>query len=190
MFSIEDLKEILKQRLSKKRYVHSLNVADECEKLAKTWGYDEEKAYLAGLLHDICKDIHQDEQNKMVLKSDLNVTDIELVNAPLWHSIAGSWFAENILNINDEDIICAIRYHTVARANMSILEEIVYIADLISIDRKYKDVDKMRRLAYMNLKKAMLEAVSFSIKDIVNKALTIPAHTIEAYNQYTSFKNK
>ena len=190
MYTIEDLKEILKERLSKKRYIHSLNVADESRKLAKKWGENQDKAYLAGLLHDICKDIPQADQRVMVEKSKLSVTSVELLTPRLWHAIAGAWYTENILEITDIEIIEAIRYHTVARAGMSRLEEIIYIADLISIDRSYKDVERMRKLAYTSLDKIMLEAVSFSIVDVVNKISKIPSHTFEAYNQYTVVKNK
>ena len=190
MYTIADLKEILKERLTKKRYIHSLNVADESKKLAKKWNEDQDKAYLAGLLHDICKDIPQTDQKLMAQKSKLSVTSVELSTPPLWHAIAGAWYVENILEIDDKDIIEAIRYHTVARAGMSRLEEIVYIADIISIDRTYKDVDKIRKLAYINLDKTMLEAVSFSIIDVVNKISKIPSHTFEAYNQYSIVKNK
>ncbi len=190
MYTTEELKEIMRDRLSKKRYIHSLNVADESRKLAKKWNEDQDKAYLAGLLHDICKDIPQDEQKNMVDKSNLSVTDIELAAQPLWHSIAGAWYAENILGIKDYDIINAVRYHTVGRADMSKLEEIVYIADIISIDRTYKEVEKMRKLAYLDLQKAMFEAVKYSIVYVVNKGAKIPVHSIEAYNKYTIAKVK
>ena len=73
---------------------------------------------------------------------------------------------------------------------MSRLEEIVYIADLISADRTYKDADRMRKLAYSDLNKTMLEALKYSITDVVNKGSKLPPQTIEAYNQYTSVKDK
>lgn len=190
MYTIVELQGILKGRLSKKRYIHSLNVADESKKLAIKWNEDTEKAYLAGLLHDICKDITPALQKEMVLKSNLSVTKIELNAPPLWHAIAGAWYVENVLNITDKDIINAIRYHTVARSGMTKLEEIVYMADLISVDRVYNDVEKMRKLAYADLDRAMLGAISFSINDVVNKFSKLPSHTVEAYNQYTLVKNK
>ena len=190
MYTIEELKEIMRERLTKKRYIHSLNVADESRKLAKKWSVDQDTAYLAGLLHDICKDIPQKEQKDMVDKSSFSVDTVELFSPPLWHAIAGAWYAENILGITDKNIINAIRYHTVSRAGMSRLEEIIYIADLISIDRNYKDAERMRRLAYTNLDRTMLEAIKYSIIYVVNKGSKLPSSTIEAYNQYTLVKNK
>ena len=191
MYSAEEIIDILDIRLSKKRYQHSLNVAEEAGKLAEHYNYpDTEKAYIAGLLHDICKEIPKEEQLAMVSASDMDVTDVELVTPPLFHAIAGARYSEQVLNIDDRDILNAIRYHTVGRAGMSRLEEIIYIADLISEDRNYKDVNKMRKYAYQSIEKAMLEALKFSITDVVGKGSLLPRHTIEAYNHYISIKKK
>ena len=190
MHSVSEIQLLLKERLSKKRYIHSLNVADESRKLAQKWNLDPEKAYFAGLIHDICKDCPQIEQNQMVKKSKMNISDVEYQIPSLWHAIAGAWYAENFLDIKDTDILSAVRYHTCGRAGMSQLEEIVYIADLISADRTYKDAERMRKLAYSDLNKTMLEALKYSITDVVNKGSKLPHQTIEAYNQYTSVKDK
>ncbi|MCH5348473.1 MAG: bis(5'-nucleosyl)-tetraphosphatase (symmetrical) YqeK [Oscillospiraceae bacterium] len=191
MYSAEEIIDILDIRLSKKRYQHSLNVAEEAGKLAEHYNYpDTEKAYIAGLLHDICKEIPKEEQLAMVSASDMDVTDVELVTPPLFHAIAGARYSEQVLNIDDEDILNAIRYHTVGRADMSRLEEIIYIADLISEDRNYKDVNKMRKYAYQSIEKAMLEALKFSITDVVGKGSMLPHHTIDAYNHYMNIKKK
>ena len=191
MYSAEEIIDILDIRLSKKRYQHSLNVAEEAGKLAEHYNYpDTEKAYIAGLLHDICKEIPKEEQLAMVSASDMDVTDVELVTPPLFHAIAGARYSEQVLHVRDEDILNAIRYHTVGRAGMSRLEEIIYIADLISEDRNYKDVNKMRKYAYQSIEKAMLEALKFSVTDVVGKGSMLPHHTIEAYNHYISIKKK
>lgn len=186
-----EITDILEIRLSKKRFQHSLNVADEAKKLAEKYDYpDTEKAYLTGLLHDICKEIPKEEQLEMVKKSKLDVSEVELGTPPLFHAVAGAWYAENVLNIHDDDMLNAVRYHTVGRAGMSKLEKIIYLADLISADRNYKDVNKMRKLAYQSLDKAMLEALKFSVTDVVAKGSMLPHHTIEAYNFYITEKKK
>ncbi|MCH5194125.1 MAG: bis(5'-nucleosyl)-tetraphosphatase (symmetrical) YqeK [Oscillospiraceae bacterium] len=191
MYSAEEIIDILDIRLSRKRYQHSLNVAEEAGRLAEHYNYpDTEKAYIAGLLHDICKELSKEEQFEMVSSSDMDVTDVELVTPPLFHAIAGAYYSEQVLHIRDEDILNAIRYHTVGRAGMSRLEEIIYIADLISEDRNYKDVNKMRKYAYQSIEKAMLEALKFSVADVVGKGSMIPRHTIEAYNHYIQIKKK
>lgn len=185
MIDSEEIKSLLKERLSKKRYTHSLNVASEAQRLAKLYGADPVKAYLAGLLHDICKELPHGEQEELMLEGDMELTGTELSSKSLWHGPAGAYYVNAYLGIEDKDIINAIRFHTVGRSGMSILEEIIYMADLISEDRSYKDVDKMRKLAYSDLNRAMLEAICFSVRSVTEKGGYIPHYTIDAYNQYT-----
>jgi nicotinate-nucleotide adenylyltransferase len=186
MYSDDELIDILKIRLSKKRFTHSLNVAAEAKKLAENYGYkDPSEAYTAGLVHDCCKEIPTDEQLAMVKKSRRNVCEAELVTPALYHAIAGAYYVETVFGFNDNDFLNSIRYHTTARAEMTEIEKIIYLADLVSADRTYKDVDKMRKLAYRDIDKAMLEALRFSIEEVVEKSSLLPVQTIEAYNYYT-----
>ncbi len=194
LYDISEKKKYLKENLSQKRYTHSLNVAEECRKLAVKYGEDPDKAYFAGLLHDICKELPDDEQKKIVLESNFSVCREELETRSLWHAIAGAYFIKTHFGVEDIDIINAVRFHTVGRAGMTRLEEIVYIGDLISADRDYKDVDRMRKISYTDINSAMLEAFSYSIKSVVKKGGLIPICTAEGYNFYTrlykSEKNK
>ena len=144
MIGNDELLEVLRLRLSKKRLQHSKNVADEAQRLAEKYGADPEKAYTAGLLHDICKEIPPEEQKNYVLLSRRDVCDAEKEVPALWHSIAGAYYAEFVLGCHDEDMLNAVRYHTAGRGNMSLLEEIVYMADLTSADRSYKDVARRK----------------------------------------------
>lgn len=189
-YGIDEFKIILEKRLSKKRYIHSLNVADRAKKLAEIWKADEEKAYIAGLLHDVCKDIDHSEQRKLIEMSYKDVTPEELMLPQLWHGIAGEVFCRTILEIDDDDILNSIRYHTVARKGMSILEEIIYLADLTSADRDYPDVEYMRKLTKKDLKESMIYALQYSVEDIVKKKSLLPKHTIEAYNGYICYSRK
>ena len=182
-------KEYLRDNLSKKRYTHCVNVANAAVKLAKKYGADTDKAYTAGLLHDVAKELPADEQLELVQKSDMDVDIIEKISTPLFHAVAGSVLVKELFNIYDEDIITAIRYHTVGCGNMSVLSQVIYLADLISDDRDYKDVKKMRKYAEQSLDKAMFEALRFSIKDSVEKGNTIPLSTLSAYNDF-AVKNR
>lgn len=177
-------KAFLKENLSKKRYNHSVNVAGAALELARRYGADADKAYIAGLLHDCAKEFEISEQLELALKSDLDVSDIEKKATPLYHAIAGSELVKTQFGITDKEIIHAIRYHTVACGNMPMLSQIVYLADLISEDRDYKDVKKMRKYAEQSLEKSMYEALRFSITDSVSKGNSIPLCTLEAYNDF------
>ena len=184
-YNIDEKKKYLKENLSSKRYQHSLNVAAECKKLAEKYGEDPEKAYFAGLLHDVCKELAPEEQLRLIKESGFAVCREELDTRSLWHAVAGAYFVKRVWGVEDIDIINSIRFHTVGRAGMSRLEEIVYLGDLVSADRTYKDVDKMRKLVYNNLDAAMLEGFVFSVKSVVKKGGLLPICTIEGYNSYT-----
>lgn len=188
-YNIDEKKKYIKEHLSAKRYGHSMNVAAECRKLAEKYGEDPDKAYFAGLLHDVCKELPEDEQRELVISSGFTYSREELDTRSLHHAIAGAGFVKKHFGVEDIDILNAIRFHTVGRAGMSRLEEIVYLGDLISAERDYKDVDKMRKLAYTSLNAAMLEAFAFSIKSVIKKGGFVPVCTVEGYNFYTRLEN-
>ena len=89
------------------------------------------------------------------------------------------------LGIKDIDILNAVRYHTAGRADMSMLEKIVYLGDLTSADRSYKDVEKYREMSFENLDNAMYNALKYSIGETLGKGGLIPPCTIAGYNFYT-----
>lgn len=184
MYHVKDKIAFLKNRLSVKRFKHSCNVACAAKQLAQQYGADLEKAYFAGLVHDICKEIPFEEQYQLMMEGIFEPDSAELHSRKLWHGIAGAHFIQTEFGIEDMDILNAVRYHTVGRAEMSRLEEIIYIADMISDDRTYKGVEKMRRLAQKDLQGAMLEALRDAINSVMKKEGLLSQNTIEAYNAY------
>ena len=184
MYHFDENRAFLKARLSKKRYTQSLNVAKEAQRLAELYGEDPEKAYFAGLMHDVCKELPAQEQEELVRASSFAVSKEELATKPVWHGIAGAYFLQVRMGVTDPDVLNAVRYHTVARAGMTRLEEIVYLADLISEDRTYARVEQMRQLCLTSINAAMLEGVRFSIETTLKKGGYLPPVTVEAYNQY------
>lgn len=179
----EALKVILQKRLNEKRYYHSLCVADEARRLAEKYGGDIEKAYLAGLLHDITKNAPDEEHLKIFKEFGIILSDVEQNAKKLWHAMSGALYVKNILGINDPEIIDAIRYHTTAKADMSPLAKILYLADFTSKDRDYEDVDVIREYVDESLEKAFVYALEYSIVDLVNQGRAIHPDTVQAYNQ-------
>ena len=180
---IKEIKEILQTKLNEKRYYHSLCVADEAVRLACRYGADKEKAFLAGLLHDITKNSSLKEHLKIFDDFGIILTDIEKNAQKLWHAISGAAYIENVLLIKDEEIISAVRYHTTAKRDMSLLQKVLYIADFTSADRDYDDVDIMRRLCNISLELAMEYALVYTIKELCDKKSAIHPDTMDAYNQ-------
>ncbi|MDP4119679.1 MAG: bis(5'-nucleosyl)-tetraphosphatase (symmetrical) YqeK [Bacillota bacterium] len=169
--------------MSEERYIHSINVATEAVFLAKKYGADEKKAEIAGILHDITKETPKEEQLQIIAMDGIILDDVEKAAPKLWHSISGAAFIKNQLQITDEDIINAVRYHTTARQNMSLLEKVIFVADFTGAERNYPGVEIMRQKSYLGLEEAMAFGLSFSIKDLAERNKPICRCTIDAFNQ-------
>ena len=182
MNKIEEYKLLLQSRLNEKRYYHSLCVADEAVRLAEKYGADTEKAYMAGLLHDITKNAPAQEHLHIFNSFGIMLNSVEQNAEKLWHAISGAVYVEHLLGIDDREIINAIRYHTTARGNMTLLDKVLYLADFTSIDRDYDDVDVMRKLVDKSMNEALLYALSYSIKDLISSGRALHLDTINAYN--------
>ncbi len=178
----EIFKNVLQERLTEKRYIHSLNVAESAVELARIYGADEGKAYTAGLVHDACKNMPSALQLSYMLENKVDLTDIEINTPKLYHAICGRAYVEKEFGITDEDMLNAVRYHTTGRKNMSLLEKIVFIADFISAERDYDGVEVMREKAKRSLDEAIVEGLSFTIKKLIDDERVVHPDTMDAYN--------
>lgn len=151
--------------LTPKRYIHTLGVAQESLQLAKRYGIDPDKAYMAGLLHDCAKCLTDEEKLELCEKYELELDDILKSQPDLTHSFLGAKIAEKEYGIKDKEILNAISYHTTGRPNMSMLEKIIFIADYIEPNRDYfEGLAKARELAYKNIDEAVIYALESTIK--------------------------
>lgn len=174
------LKEELLKNLSEKRYNHSLCVADKAKELALRFGADPEKAYLSGLLHDIMKEAPQEKQLKLISEGGIIVSRDQMMSPKLWHAYSSAVFIRDVLKIEDEDIFDAVFYHTTGKADMPLLTKIIYLADMISEDRNYKELPILRSLAEEDLDKALREALKMSIEFLLEKGSYVCDKTREA----------
>ena len=173
---------VLKEKLTENRFIHSLNVADSAEKLAIIYGGDPEKAYTVGLIHDVCKDTPAGLQLSYILENKVPVTEFEINTSKLYHSICGAAYCEKEFGITDKDMLNAVRYHTTGRAGMSLLEKIIFISDFISAERSYDGVEIMREKAERSLDEAIVEGLSFTIKDLIDRRMAVHPDTVGAFN--------
>ncbi len=132
--------EIIKPFLSEKRFKHSINVSKSAEQLAIKYGADPEKAKIAGMLHDIMKEMTPEEHKRLARELDVKLDEFELNTKKLLHAVIGSKYIEKVLGINDSDILNAVRYHTTGRAGMSVLEKVVFVA----ADRRFEPACLLR----------------------------------------------
>ena len=179
-----EYKALLRELLDDYRYIHSLGVAESARELAALYGYDEDKAYKAGLLHDVMKNATKDYQLQIMEKGGIILSQAEKNNPKLWHAMAGECYLRDEMGITDEELLGAVRYHTTGKAGMNLLEKIVYIADYISKERNYPDVDVMRRLSKeVSLEEASLYALRFSIRKFESIGGIIHTDSIDYYNE-------
>lgn len=171
-------RELLRGKLNPRRLFHSECVSECAGVLAERYGASVEKARLAGLLHDVMKNAPANEQ--LALMPD--ITPLELLNTKVWHQISGEAFLRQNGIVTDEEILGAVRWHTTGKAGMTLLEKIIYVADFISADRDYKDVEVVRRLAYISLEHAILYTSRYTVNKMVSQDLLLHPATVECYN--------
>lgn len=175
--------EILKKKLTNKRFNHSLMVAKAARTLAQQYNINPEKAYKAGLLHDVMKNESRENQLREINLAGIELEDYEFENDKLLHAPAGAAFVINQMYEKDKDFINSIRYHTTGREKMSKLEKIVYVADLISADRTYDDVEIVRNKAKKSLDQAIFYIISFQIAYLAQNSMFIGKNTVDLYNE-------
>ena len=179
--------ELLKVMLSKKRFTHTMNVAEACYDLAERFGGDKKRCYLAGMLHDIMKEELPERQKQMTVESGFQPDSAEIDTPALRHAVAGAAYVRDQLGIDDGEILAGIRFHTIGCAKMTLLEKIVYLGDMISAERSYKDVDRFRKICHSDLDRAMAVALAYNIMEVCRKCGYIPHYTFEAYNYYLKY---
>ena len=156
-------RRLAKKRLSAKRYQHTLNVRRMAVKLAKRWGADPEKAALAALLHDTAKELPREEMLQILKDNAIMEENAHNRPSPVWHGICAAILAQTQWGVEDEEVLSAIRCHTTGKPGMSLLDEIVFLADMTSAERDYPEVDYLRKLEKEDIHRAMREALEMNL---------------------------
>ena len=156
-------RRLAKKRLSAKRYQHTLNVRRMAVKLAKRWGADPEKAALAALLHDTAKELPREEMLQILNDNAIMAENAQNRPSPVWHGICAAILAQTQWGVEDEEVLSAIRCHTTGKPSMSLLDEIVFLADMTSAERDYPEVDYLRKLEKKDIHQAIREALEMNL---------------------------
>lgn len=174
--------EKLKSMLDEKRFLHSMGVARLAKDTARRFGVDENRAYIAGVLHDCAKNIPEQEARRLCGHYGIRLNEVEEKNPALIHAPLGAYIARDEFKIDDEEILDAIRYHTVGRAKMTKLEKIIYVSDMAEESRDFQGVLDIREKLLKNLDDAVLAALKFSVEFNIKKDKLIHPGTIDAWN--------
>lgn len=181
--SLDEYVRIVSGRLKPSRLLHTLGVMNKASELAGIHGCSKEKAMIASVLHDYAKNLSKSELKKYVKKNDITLDKESRMNINLAHGIVGAHMVERELGLDDEDILNAIRYHTFGRENMSVLEKVVFLADMVEDGREYKGVDKIRDISKLNLDKAIILSIEVTLKYVLKSGDVIHPNSIRLRNE-------
>lgn len=188
---MKKIKKYLKKHLTKDRYHHTLGVAYTAIAMAMRYNPDPgnsdfiKRAETAGFLHDCAKCMDNDKKIRICEKNNIPYSSFEASHPYLLHGKVGAYIAKTKFDIQDEDILQAITWHTTGRPDMSLLEKIIFIADYIEPSRNpIPELDEIRQLAFIDIDKTMEKILSNTLKFLEEKGNPIDQMTQTTYDSY------
>ncbi len=172
----------LRATQKERRYFHTLGVVKEAVRLAPRYGVPVEKAKIAALLHDCAKNFDETRFNEIAAEYGVQLDEYAQKEPALVHAFLGAAVAYRDYGVTDKEILDAIYYHTTARANMTNLEKLIYIADMIEPGRTMPQAEELRKMVEVDLDAALIYAIDCSIKHVIKKGRLIHPDSIYARN--------
>ena len=176
---MEELEEAVIALMNPNRVAHVLGCRDTAVELARVYGENEVDAARAGLLHDITKAIDGPLQLTLCDEYGIVLDTFSRSFPKTLHALTGSLVAERIFGEN-ENVVSAICHHTTGRANMTLLEKIIYIADYVEPNRDFPGVEEMRAMAYTDLDRAVLMGLESAVAHVRRQGQGLAPATLEA----------
>lgn len=181
MKSYEEVYEIVKNTLSEKRFKHSEKVMERCVEFAKLYGEDIEKARLVGIAHDIAKEIPRDRRVEEAEKAGTILSDFEKRNLTLVHAKHGAVICRDQFGFS-EDMCEAVSYHTTAKAGMTKLDKILFLADFCDETREFPEAKIAYEKGKEDLDDGYFYTLGHIIKFMVDDRTPMDKVTIDAFN--------
>ena len=170
--------------MDEKRFAHCVRVSETSRKLAKLNNYDEDKAALAGFVHDYAKQVPIEEYRKVIKEQDFD-KDLLNWNRAIWHGIVGTYFITRDLKITDPEILQAVWRHTTADTEMTVLDKIVFMADFIEPGRDFPGVDQARKITFEDLDAGVGYQLAHTLEFLIEQRNKIYPRTLLAYNVWS-----
>lgn len=180
------IRKKLERTLKPSRFLHTIGVENTAACLAMRYSADMNLAALAGLLHDCAKNLSNDELRGESKKYGLEISEVEERQPFLLHGKLGAFYARTRYGIDEDAVLDAITWHTTGRPGMSLLEEIVFIADYIEPSRKeIPGLSEIRRLVFTDITKAVYLTLKNTLEYLNSQeGSEIDPHTYETYLYY------
>lgn len=177
-----DIKKELEKTLKPKRFKHSMNVVKEAARLSALYGENVQNAELAALLHDCAKSFKNNELISYAMENGLEIDEIQKRSPELLHGPVGAIYARKMFDIKNIDILNSIAFHTTGRANMSLLEKIIYLGDLTEEGRDFPALEEIRKISCTDLNRALILACNCTLDYVIKKDLLLHPLTIDLRN--------
>lgn len=185
-----DLENRLRQILKPQRYKHTLGVAYTAASLAMKYSENIKKAYVCGLLHDCAKYLSPEELLKTAEDNNLDISVCERKKPDLLHSKVGAFFARKVYEIEDDDILEAIIYHTTGKPEMNMLQKIIFISDYIEPSRyKMNRLNEIRKIAFEDIDKALYMILEDTLEYLNKTMEVVDPMTEKTFLYYKDKKN-
>lgn len=181
--SREALVKLMQDSMSNRRYRHVLRVEQTALTLAERFNIDKEKVSIAALAHDYAKERSDEEMRDLIISENLEL-DMLQFGSNIWHGPIGAVLMKNEYQLEDEEILEAIKSHTIGSPTMGEVAQIIYIADYIEPRRSHKGVDKARKLAEKDLTKTVSYITRQTLDHLVNRKNKIYPKAVETYNAW------
>jgi nicotinate-nucleotide adenylyltransferase len=152
------MEAVAREMLGIHRFLHSRAVALLAWDLCRRFGLDEERGYLAGICHDLCKALTHEDMRDWALRDGAGLSALEEAKPGLLHGRAAAVMLERRFGIGDADVLEAVRWHTIGKSGMGPLAKVVYAADKIEPGREEVSPE-LRAMAQSASLEALFHAV-------------------------------
>jgi len=176
---MEELEPIVIGLLNPNRVRHVLGCRDAAVDLAKHWGANVEDAARAGILHDITKAIDGPLQLTLCEAYGKILSDFSRRYPKTLHALTGSLVAERIFGEN-KAVVSAIEHHTTGKADMNLLEKIIYVADYMEPNRDFPGVETLRELAYSDITAALKLGLEMTLEHLKRQGSEVSPESRDA----------
>lgn len=176
---MEQLEQVVRRLLKPNRVAHVLGCRDTAVELAQRWGADPVDAARAGLLHDITKALDGPLQLTLCQAYGKMLDDFSRKYPKTLHAFTGSLVARRIFGENDA-VVEAIACHTTGKADMNLLETILYVADYMEPNRDFPGVERLRQAAFQDIQAALKLGLEMTLEHLKNQGSEVSPQSREA----------
>ena len=182
-YDLDWMRNKLQGSLKESRFEHSVRVYETALEMADWYGLPKEMLAVAALLHDCGRVVPTGESVKRARALGLAVDEIEARQPILLHQKLGVYYARQEYGVQDEEILAAIGHHTTGGPGMSVMAQVVYLADMIEPGRKFPGVDDLRAAARQGLRQGMLKCYGHTVAYLMQTGMLVHPDCLAGYNE-------